>query len=198
MKQEEKIKWDYRNEINKPLKSGTLLLAQPFMDDPNFIRSTCLIVNHIKEEGTFGFVLNQKTNKKLSHFIDADFNLDFDVYYGGPVGNDSLFFLHTNEHHISGAKKISNNIYWNGNFDEIMEKIEAGIITSSEILFFLGYSGWDKGQLRKEIIENSWIVQNDEHFALKNFTKNLWKNTLLKMKGIYAEFANFPINPNLN
>ncbi|MEJ7672182.1 MAG: YqgE/AlgH family protein [Chitinophagaceae bacterium] len=37
---------------------GTLLIANPFLKDPNFIRSVIFLCEH-KEEGSFGFVLNK-------------------------------------------------------------------------------------------------------------------------------------------
>ena len=43
---------------------GILLIANPFLKDPNFIRSVIFLCEH-QEDGTFGFVLNKKFSKTI-------------------------------------------------------------------------------------------------------------------------------------
>tara|TARA_B110000495_G_C22723251_1_gene424765 strand:+ start:26 stop:616 length:591 start_codon:yes stop_codon:yes gene_type:complete len=196
MKKESKIKWDYRNEINKPIKSGSLILSEPFMLDPSFNRSACFVVSHNKKEGTFGFILNKETGETLSSLLETD--IDWPIYYGGPVETDTLFFLHNNSFDLKDSIKITDSLFWHGNFEELVSKIRNGEVKQSDIRFFVGYSGWDGGQLRREIIENSWIVSDLENENIFSDPKNIWNDTLKEMGGIYKEFSNFPIDPNLN
>ncbi len=47
-------------------------------------------------------------------------------------------------------------------------------VTSNDIRFFLGYSGWDGNQLEKELQSNSWVVvrkqlQNGNYFQKGRF-----------------------------
>lgn len=198
MANEEEIEWDYRSEINKPIVGGTLLLSEPFMKDPSFIRSVCLIANHNKEDGAFGFIMNKKTSHKLSDLIEINGIFDFDVYYGGPVATDSLFFVHNNATPIPETLPINENLSWNGNFEVLIEKINQGEILAENIRFFIGYSGWGYQQLRKEIIENSWIINNNEKINILKPNKELWKDCLQQMQGVYQQFAQFPIDPTLN
>lgn len=198
MRKDGNIIWDYRKEINKPIGAGTLLLSEPFMQDPSFIRSTCLIVSHIPEEGTFGFVLDKVSKHKLSELIDIKIDQNVNVYFGGPVDMEALFYLHNNNFNLTGAKKITENLYWGGDFEELLMKIEAGIAKLEDIKFILGYSGWDGGQLRKEIIENSWIINNEYPLKLNENHNKLWENVLIKMGGVYNTFVKLPIDPNLN
>lgn len=196
MKKESKVKWDYRNEINKPIKPGCLLLSEPFMLDPSFNRSACLLVSHDKNEGTFGFILNKKTNETLETLIDVA--IDWPVFYGGPVETNALFFVHNNSFDLKDAIKITDGLFWHGNFEELVSKIKNREVKQSDIRFFVGYSGWDGGQLRREIIENSWIVSDLENKNILSNPKNIWTDTLKEMGGIYKEFSHFPIDPNLN
>lgn len=198
MNNHQNIKWDYRLEINKAIKGGTLLLSEPFMLDPSFIRSTCLIVNHVKKEGTFGFILDKKSKYQLADLIEIDEAFQFDVFTGGPVDMNSLFYLHNNNFNLTNAQQITENLYWGGDFDELVMKIETGIVSKDDIKFILGYSGWDGGQLRTEIIENSWIINNEHQLKLNEDHSGLWQKVLLEMGGIYESFVNLPINPNLN
>lgn len=43
------------------LRAGKLLIAEPFMPDPNFFRTVILLCEH-SEEGTVGFVMNRPTD----------------------------------------------------------------------------------------------------------------------------------------
>ena len=81
--------------LNKaqPLK-GSLLISEPFMMDPNFKRSVLLLTEH-NEEGTVGYVLNQKSSFFLNDVIPDCPDADFPIYIGGPVGADTLHFIHT-------------------------------------------------------------------------------------------------------
>jgi putative transcriptional regulator len=47
--------------MDTSLKSGRILIAEPFLGDPNFERSVILLCEH-NESGSFGLVLNQTTN----------------------------------------------------------------------------------------------------------------------------------------
>ena len=49
---------------------GTLLISDPFLKDPNFVRTTVLICDH-QAEGSFGFVLNKKKVEVYEIFIDV-------------------------------------------------------------------------------------------------------------------------------
>ena len=45
-----------------------LLIAEPFLKDPNFTRTVILVCEH-KEEGSFGFILNRKYDLTLEELI---------------------------------------------------------------------------------------------------------------------------------
>jgi putative AlgH/UPF0301 family transcriptional regulator len=60
-KELEKFKWNYKKEIRKELRIGSLILAQPFLSDDVFKRAVCLLCAHSRKEGSFGFILNKQT-----------------------------------------------------------------------------------------------------------------------------------------
>ena len=62
---------DYKiTELNtlKP-KSGRLLIAEPFMDDPYFKRTVVLLTGY-DNNGAFGFILNKKIDVKSAWSIE--------------------------------------------------------------------------------------------------------------------------------
>jgi len=178
--------------------AGTLLISDPFLKDPNFLRSVVLICEH-QQEGSFGFVLNKLYNQKLNELMSDLGNIDYPVYYGGPVQVDTLHFLHRRPDVITGGIQIIEDIYWGGSFDQVLSLLTEGLISKNDIRFFIGYSGWGEGQLENELTQKSWIT----HIGSKKliFHKNtalLWKDALLDMGGEYSILVNYPIDPQLN
>jgi putative transcriptional regulator len=47
---------------------GKILIADPFLRDPNFIRSVVFICDH-KDEGSFGLLLNKQHEQVLGELI---------------------------------------------------------------------------------------------------------------------------------
>lgn len=182
------------NEV--PPQTGSLLISEPFMMDPNFKRSVVLLSEHI-DEGTVGYVLNQKSDYLLKDLV-RDFEDALNpVYIGGPVSNDTLHFIHRCYDRMNSGTEIINGIYWGGNFETLKLLINNNEIAEHEVMFFVGYSGWDAGQLNKELDQNSWLVTNnfnpDVLFAGEE--ENLWKDIVIGLGPKYAHIANFPENP---
>ena len=180
----------------KPQK-GRLLLAEPFMNDDHFSRSVIYMCEHDKS-GSYGFILNNKLNIKLDEIIPDIEIPNINVYYGGPVHSSNLFFLHQLGDIIDSSVKISDNICTSGDFNQIIEFMNMGILDINKIKFFLGYAGWTKNQLETEFDSNSWIAIDlkKENIFCKN--DDLWKEVLSNRGGKLKAIANFPINPTDN
>ncbi len=179
-------------------EKGKLLISDPFLPDPSFRRSVILLTDY-KEEGAMGFILNKPINAKI-HEIIPDFpDIDVNTFYGGPVGNDSLFVLHRHGDAVIGSVELFDGLYLGGNFEMIKLCMETNIIKPDEIKLFLGYSGWDKNQLLDELNDSSWLIADSKmEYILSQNTDNLWKDVLKGLGGKYAQIANYPENPNFN
>lgn len=185
------------NTVDSP-KSGILLLSEPFLADENFERSVVLICAH-NEEGTFGFVLNQPTEMTLNEVLEDESLPALPVYLGGPVEQNTLHFLHKVGEKVESAVQIDQEICWSGDFDQVKQLIKEGIIKSNEIKFFVGYSGWETGQLTKELKEKVWIMSKFESdFIFNADCQNMWKEGMKKLGGKYKLMANYPVDPRLN
>ena len=81
---------------------GTLLVAMPQMDDPNFTGSVIYLCEH-NEDGSMGIVINKPLDlsvETLFERIGIPYHPDEDprmrnVFLGGPVDHDHGFILHT-------------------------------------------------------------------------------------------------------
>ena len=177
---------------------GDILIADPFLKDPNFMRSVVFLCEH-QPGGTFGFVLNRRYQHNIGELVADLEGSDFPVYYGGPVQPDTLHFLHRSPALITGGVKITDDIYWGGEFNEAANLIKQNKISPYNIRFFIGYSGWSEGQLDGEMEQHTWLVTNGTKQLV--FHRNidlLWKDALKQKGGEYEQLVNYPIDPQLN
>lgn len=183
--------------MNKPA-NGTLLIANPHLADPNFLRTVVFLCEH-NTEGSFGFVLNRKTNYVIGDLVPELGSHQLPVYEGGPVELNTLHFLHRLPQNISGGKEIIDGVYWGGNFEEAIALINTQLVHPSNIRFYLGYSGWDEGQLAAEMEERSWIITPaTAELVFHENENNVWKDALKHLGGEYELIINAPIDPQLN
>jgi putative transcriptional regulator len=177
---------------------GKILISEPFLRDSNFGRSVVLLIDHTKE-GSMGLIMNKLLPMKLNDVVNEFKYLeDIPLYKGGPMGTDTLFYLHTLKD-VEGALAIGGGLYLNGNFNEIKRYILQGNQIEGNIRFFLGYSGWQDGQLNQEIEENTWMIGKGEITSLMiDEIKNMWKKALGSLGGKYETWSHFPITPSLN
>ena len=96
--------------------TGTLLIADPFLKDPNFMRTVVFMCEHEKE-GSFGFVLNKQVDQTLDELLNDFEGYSFPVYYGGPVQMDTIHFLHQYPDEIPGGVEVMKGVFWGGNFE---------------------------------------------------------------------------------
>ncbi len=178
--------------------NGILLISDPFLKDPNFMRTVVLLCEH-NEEGTFGLVLNRRLHQKLSELVTGLDGVDMPVFYGGPVQMDTLHFIHQMPEEIPGSKEISRGIYWGGDFDIVTSLLRKGILDDSNIRFYIGYSGWGSGQLDDELEEKSWLtVKSNRKLIFHDDVKSIWKDALKQMGGQYVQLIHYPTDPQLN
>lgn len=181
----------------RPAK-GRLLLSEPFMGDFYFGRSVVLLAEH-NEEGSFGLVLNKPVEQKFNDIVKDFPDFDGQLFIGGPVETDSLFFIHTLGDIIEGTLEIGSGLYWGGDIEIVKEMILLNAITSENIRFSVGYSGWSPEQLQGELKRNSWLVSKDlSTEILKIDPKNMWKSLLEPLGEEYQHWPKFPSDPGLN
>ncbi len=179
-------------------QKGRILIAEPFLSGNYFNRSVVLLVAY-SEKGAVGFILNKKVEFPIQDAFPDFPDFDADVYLGGPVSTDSIYFIHKLGDRIPGSIHVMGNLYWGGDFEVIKHDIRIGIINPDDIRFFLGYSGWDAGQLESELKGDSWLVTDVEQDAVMGeMHSDSWFNFVKKAGQQYSVWKNFPENPSMN
>jgi putative transcriptional regulator len=177
---------------------GTLLIADPFLKDPNFMRTVVCVCEH-EDSGSIGFILNRLCEQTIDELITDLEDYPLPVYYGGPVQLDTIHYLHQYPDLLPESQKIQENIYWGGNFESLVALIKNNKIDYNRIKFFIGYSGWGTEQLGEEIEEKTWLSVNATQELVFNVPpENVWKESLKKMGGNFELLGNYPIDPQLN
>jgi putative transcriptional regulator len=178
--------------------SGILLIADPFLKDPNFMRTVVFLTEH-REDGTIGFVVNRQYENTLDELLPEVEGFKLPVYYGGPVQMNTIHFLHRYPDKIPGGVEVMKGVYWGGEFDRVVDLINSGIAEPEKIRFFIGYSGWSTGQLDTEMKEKTWLTVNaTRKLIFHQNAEEIWKDALKHMGGDYEMMINFPIDPQLN
>ena len=184
--------------VTKP-KKGNLLIAEPsIIGDISFNRSVVLLADH-NDDGSIGFILNKPFDFSVTDLV-SDIEVEFKVYNGGPVEQDNLYFIHQIPHLIPNSVEISFGIYWGGDFNTVIELINTNKISTDDIRFFLGYSGWDENQLENELQSNSWVVVENSYKTniISKEDSSFWKEKMLELGGKYSIWSNAPENPSYN
>jgi putative transcriptional regulator len=169
--------------LEDQLKSGILLISEPFMVDNNFKKSVVLLSDYSDKEGSVGFVLNRPTNLKIHELISSFPEFNSNVYYGGPVAVDTIHYVHRKGDIIPDSRKIAEGLYWGGDFNQIKFLVSNEIISNADIRFYIGYSGWSPGQLEDEMVTKSWIVGDvDFNYIFSSKIPNMWRH-VMNIKG---------------
>ena len=182
--------------MKKEVRIGTILISKPFMEDKRFEKTIILIVEN-NTDGVVGFIMNKNISNKIDALYKLFPNSNFNTKYGGPIDDDNrLFFTHKHPHIISGSKEIKNGLFWGGELKDLERGLKSGEIHQNEINFYLGYTGWDQGQLDDEIEEGSWILHQMD---LEDLNINVnWSNLLITINKEYEVWATAPSDFHLN
>ncbi len=158
------------------LSAGTLLISAPSLEDPNFQKVVICIAEH-NSNGALGFVLNKVFSRRFNELVEFNASLPFELYEGGPVEKEALYFLHRRPDIISSGEKVTGEIFMGGNFKTAVLKMNEGSLTADHIKLFLGYCGWNNGELEAEIADGSWLmVTASPGIVFTTNTTTLWED----------------------
>jgi putative transcriptional regulator len=174
--------------------TGSLLVAHPSLQDPNFRRTILFLSHHSADDGALGLVLNRPLKRTLGEpSPEADEVLhEVDLFYGGPVGLD----------HITIA-----SLQWRDNpaavaFQSFMgnvESIQIGEEWRRGLRAFVGYAGWSQGQLEGEIAQKAWIVLSPTRELIEmTEPEDAWKLIMRHSAPHLRLLAEAPDDPELN
>ena len=137
---------------------GKLLVAHPMLTD--FFNRAVIYVYKDDSAGTMGLVLNKPTKYTVKALI-AERALMYEgrehVYKGGPVTENAIFMLHTDEWYSQSTSQISKKLAITSD-DFMMQKL-AMQQHPSRWRLFAGIAAWKPGQLTQEVLSQyGWLT----------------------------------------
>lgn len=176
--------------------AGRFLLATPNMMDPRFQNALIYICSH-DESGAMGLIINQpKAGLLMSDLLDqigVEGHVqvaDTPVLNGGPVDIDRGFVLHTADYFKDETSlKLSDTLHLTSTKD-ILEALVTHD-APSQAMIAIGYSGWGKGQLEREISQNSWLVIDADEALIFDSNLEAKRDHAFQTLGITPEMLSF-------
>jgi len=180
---------------------GSLLLSMPQLMDENFMHTVVLMVEHTPD-GAYGLVVNRPAAVTIDQLMPDHPVLSqalFPVYSGGPVGLDTLQFIHRVPNEIPGGLQLYDDLYMGGEFESLASHIsrEGG---GGDVRLFLGYSGWGAGQLDAELATGSWVPAppRPEVEFLRGDPERTWRETMRALGSDGEGLSHQPPDPSWN
>jgi putative transcriptional regulator len=148
------------------MKPGIFLKSTSLLDDTVF-ENSIIFIAEVNDKGAMGYIINKKYHRGLNELEEFKHIRSFPLYVGGPVDQEHLFFIHKRPDLIKGGTLIADGVLLGGNFKEAVTHINNNLLTGKDVTIFLGYCGWDHGELEAEIAEGSWeIIQKETPFQV--------------------------------
>lgn len=153
---------------------GRFLVATELVRGSDFEESVILLLQY-DERGAAGLIINKPTGAVPGDAMPdlaALQDYDGELYYGGPVGLNSIQALLRSASAPDPATNIVDDIY----IVPINENTATGTAAAASLRFYVGYAGWGPGQLDGEIVAGSWnVVSATSESVFSNEPENLWR-----------------------
>jgi putative transcriptional regulator len=141
--------------------TNQLLIAMPYMGDPNFAQTVALVCDH-NSRGALALILNKPLQLCMGDiFGQLEIELEAgplrqrQVLRGGPMQTDRGFVVHRAGGEWDSTLIVSDALHVTTSRD-ILAAMARGQ-GPDEAVVALGYAGWDGGQLEEEIRANTWL-----------------------------------------
>ena len=161
------------------LSTGTILANVSSGGEDYFDEAIVLVVAHDRK-GTVGVVLNRPFGRMLTDLETFRSAPTMALLEGGPMQQDHLYFLHCTTESL-GGDVVHAEIRFGGDFEKALSLIRENKIPKHSVKIFVGYCGWDAGQLEAEMENGGWktvdtataeIFYGNETFLLRTWTDN--------------------------
>jgi putative transcriptional regulator len=172
----------------KELAAGKLLVAARNLPDPRFAE-TVVLLTEFTDQGTMGLIVNQQTEVSVARVVpdlvqaQAKANT---VFFGGPVADESVLALLRSDRAYPDSRPIVADVYLIGSRKLLDELIAAGH-GSDRLRVYVGYAGWEPGQLSRETAQGAWhVFDGDSSIVFDPDPGSLWSRQIRRTEGLVA------------
>ncbi|MBO7465846.1 MAG: YqgE/AlgH family protein [Bacteroidales bacterium] len=176
---------------------GKLLVSVPLRSDGYFDRTVIMIIGYDRE-GAMGFILNRPMHVYLQDLMPQYKGFRNVLYNGGPVGLDSVFYIHRYNQMGDSEQQLMEGLYYGGSESEIRSLMSFGMMDDDHIRFFAGYAGWSAGQLEQELAKRIWVVAEMRRKYLDVPSDRLWRSVVHDLGESYSSWLEIPDRASYN
>jgi putative transcriptional regulator len=158
--------WPTSTPDAKPL-SAVLLVARDDLPDPNFADSIVLVMNNLGP-GPVGIIINRPMPIPVSRlFPDLErlAQLHDNVYFGGPVDLESVWFLFRATTPSKHAIQACAGVYLSADRQLLLQLLGRDKPMDG-LRIFVGHAGWSPDQLEAEIEQHDWTLKRVDAEAI--------------------------------
>lgn len=146
--------------------TGILLVSSPVVRSPVFSKSVVYVCSD-DSNGTMGLVINNPVKnmdmksvlEQLGVDVSTPISNSIQVLTGGPIEASRGFVLHSNDLAYSSTVTLQDDLALTATID-VLENIAKGS-GPKDAIFCLGYTGWERGKLYEEFLQNKWLICSD-------------------------------------
>ena len=165
-------------------KIWQILIAKPNIPEYTYRKSVIMICK-ISEGEVIGIILNKPSMVEVKK-VFANFNFNSTIFYGGPIRSNYISFIYSCKEIVGGAP-INDEICWDGGALSFSKVCHNTLEANANIRFYAGFTGWEKGDLESELINNYWWQANISVHELFHLDATLLYEYLLKREQIRCE-----------
>lgn len=175
---------------------GSVLAASPDLKDPNFMHTVVLMCQHTVD-GALGLVINRPSGLTVDQLLPEHPLLARQkrgVFTGGPVGLNTLQFLHVLPQRIPGGIELGRGLWLGGELEALAAYLaEFAAEADRHVRLVVGYSGWSSGQLESELASGSWVPAPIEPaWVFEADPSTMWRRVLRSLGNETAGLEDLP------
>jgi len=161
-------------DLGQPL----LLVARPDLKGP--YTHTALIVVPAGDKH-IGFIINRATQTTMGKLFPdhgPSAKVVNPVFFGGPEASDAVFAM-VRRNPGPESLRLFNDLYVTANAQNVDRIIET---TPNDARYFVGFVGWQPGELASEIEKGYWYVGSpDASLIFQKDTGSMWEDLVRRM-----------------
>lgn len=181
---------------------GRLLVASPTLLQSEFHRTVVLIIEHDRT-GAVGVVLNRPSETDLLQPLPDWWDRAAPpsvVFVGGPVKQSAAICLGIARAEVDDLASAAGWQPVMGDLGVVDLNLTPDEVPVERLRVFVGYAGWDPGQLEAEIEADGWfVVDGTPRDAVDSQPEDLWRTVLRRQRRPeLAMVSTYPLSPSLN
>ena len=154
------------------------------MMDPNFAKTVVLLTDYT-DEGAFGLVVNRQMEEPAWTLVKTDppvrVDPDVKLWIGGPVDQQSTWVLMSEaQGPDEEQREICPGLLLSVSKELTLQLLQSPPSQRARVI--VGYAGWQRGQLEREIAASAWLTMEVDPALIFNTPPDqMWETAIRRL-----------------